>query len=53
MDRAKALEAEEKIFHAQLNVEVQEVIKGKRIFLFREMLRDISYDDMSVVQFFS
>ena len=52
-ERAKALDEEERILHSQLNPEVQEVIKGKRILLFKEMLRDIAYDDMSVVQLLS
>ena len=47
--RATELEAEEKELHSMLPEDVNKVVKDKRILLFKEMLRDISYDDMDVV----
>ena len=41
--------AKSKKLHAQLDKAVQEVVREKRILLFKEMLMDIGYDDMSVV----
>ena len=52
-DRAKALEEEERPLHEKLHKDVQSVIKEKRILLFKEMLQDIGYDDMSVVELLS
>ena len=48
--RAQELQKEEDELQAKLMPEVREVIKGKRILLFKEMLKDIHYDDMSVVE---
>ena len=48
--RAKELQREEDELHAKLDKDVQEVIKDKRILLFKEMLSNIKYDDMSVVE---
>ena len=53
MDRAKALEEEERLLHEKLHKDAQSVIKEKRILLFKEMLQDIGYDDMSVVELLS
>ena len=47
--RKKLLEAAEKTEHAKLNKQVEQVVKNKKILLFEEMLRDIGYDDMPVV----
>jgi hypothetical protein len=47
--RATQLEAKERALHASLNRNVGQVVKDKRILLFKEMLLDIGYDDMDVV----
>ena len=48
--RARMLEKEEEVLHSQLKQEVRDVIKGKNVLIFKEMLKDIDYDDMSVVE---
>ena len=47
--RAEALREEEARLHSKLAVGVQQVVKDKRILLFKEMLRSIHYDDLGVV----
>ena len=48
--RLDKLRKEEEELHAKLVPEVSEVIKGKNVLIFKEMLKDIQYDDMNVVQ---
>ena len=47
MDRE--LEAKERALHAKLNTKVESIVADKRILLFKQMLIDIGYDDMGVV----
>ena len=47
--RAAELEVEERALHAEMNPEVEKVVRDKRILLFKEMLADVCYDDMGVV----
>lgn len=46
---ADSLDNDEKELHAKLDKGVEAVVKTKRILLFKQMLMDISYDDMQVV----
>ncbi len=46
--RAAQLETEEKSLHAKLHPDVERVVKNKKILLFKEMLKDIRYDDAEV-----
>jgi len=47
--RAQELSEPERKLHQQLHPDVEQVVSNKRILLFKEMLRDIGYDDMAVV----
>ncbi|CAE7198920.1 ANKRD50 [Symbiodinium sp. CCMP2592] len=48
--RAKELEPEETKLKAGMSDHRRKILQPKRILLFEEMLRDIGYDDMGVVQ---
>ncbi|CAE7192582.1 unnamed protein product, partial [Symbiodinium sp. CCMP2592] len=48
--RAKELEPEEAKLKAGMSDHRRKILQPKRILLFEEMLRDIGYDDMGVVQ---
>jgi hypothetical protein len=43
------LEDQEKSLHASLHPDVERVVGGKNILLFKRMLLDVGYDDVSVV----
>jgi hypothetical protein len=47
--RADQLADEEKKLHSKLHKDVEQVVSKKKILLFKEMLKDICYDDMDVV----
>ena len=47
--RLKEFEVEEERVHSQMNPDVEKVVKEKKISLFKEMLNDILYDDLEVV----
>ena len=49
-NRSAELQKEEEVLHKYMNAEVERVVHNKRVLLFREMLRDIAYDDMSVIE---
>ncbi|CAE7412954.1 pol, partial [Symbiodinium sp. CCMP2456] len=48
--RAKALEPEEAKLKAGMSQHRRKILDSKRILLFKEMLEDIRYDDIGVVQ---
>eukprot|EP00973_Karenia_brevis_P071233 9897747-Karenia_brevis.AAC.1 len=48
---AARLEEQERVLHKQLHPDVERVVADKRILLFRQMLRDIQYDDESVAEY--
>ena len=50
---AKQLEAEEQALHRSKPDWMQEVLRGKRILLFRHLLQQHGYDDMEVVDLLS
>ena len=47
-NRAKHLDNMERNLHRSLPRHTEQVVKDKRILLFKEMLRDIGYDDQPV-----
>jgi len=47
-ERKKALKTKEEAIHSALHPDVREVVRNKQILLFKEMLRDIEYDDIAV-----
>ena len=47
--RAEQLSVAESALHSKLSSRVETVVKDKRVLLFKEMLSDINYDDMGVV----
>ena len=47
-NKASSLQQAEDSLHSKLESGIQEVVKTKRILLFKEMLRDIGYDDLGV-----
>ena len=47
--RRDQLESAESVLHASLDSRVELIVANKKILLFKEMLRDINYDDMAVV----
>ena len=51
LDLDKKLQDEEKALHKTLPPYMRRVLKGKKIILFKELLRETSYDDMEVCDF--
>ena len=49
-NRCKELEAEEKQLHNSLEPHLQQVLHGKRLLVFQEMLNDLGYPDDKLVQ---
>ncbi len=49
-DRAQELSHDEAALHRSLKPHCAAVLKGKRLFLFGEMLREISYPDVHLIQ---
>ena len=47
--RKDSLASSEQALHARLHAEVAGVVKDKQVLLFKEMLREINYDDLDVV----
>ena len=47
--RAEQLAVAESAVHSKLSPRVETVVKNKRVLLFKEMLQDVNYDDMGVV----
>jgi len=47
----RKLQDEEKAFHKTLPSYMRRVLKGKKTILFKELLRETSYDDMEVCDF--
>ena len=43
--RCKELESEEKLLHCSLEPHLQQVLRGKRLLVFQEMLNDLGYPD--------
>ncbi len=41
----KELVEKEKALHKALNKDVEEIVKHKKVLLFKQMLEDIHYDD--------
>ena len=50
--RSLQLKADEKAFGDQLEPDVAEVLQGKKLLLWKEMLQSIGYGDMGVFQEF-
>ena len=48
--RCKELESEEKLLHCSLEPHLQQVLRGKRLLVFQEMLNDLGYPDENLVQ---
>ena len=48
--RCKELESEEKLLHCSLEPHLQQVLHGKRLLVFQEMLNDLGYPDENLVQ---
>ena len=48
--RCKALEVEEHALHESLDPHLKEVLKGKRLLVFQEMLNDLGYPDRDLVK---
>ena len=48
--RAEALAPAEKELHSKMEPQVEDVLKGKRILLLKEMLMSIAYSDVKVVE---
>ena len=48
--RAKELEPDENQLKAEMSEHRRRLLGSKRILLFEEMLKDIRYDDLGVVQ---
>ena len=48
---AEKQEAKEKELHSKLHADLEKVVARKKILLFKQMLVDIHYDDMDVVNF--
>ena len=48
-DLAESLCLKEKDLHTRLHADVELIVKDKKFLLFRQMLKDIGYDDMDVV----
>ena len=49
-ERRDKLQCKEDSLHQALHPEVAEVVRGKRILLFKELLEEIQYDDLGVVE---
>ena len=47
--RSKELEAEEKALHANLEPHLRQVLQGKRLLIFKEMLNHFGYPDKKLV----
>ena len=48
LDRAKQLSAEEAEFLSKLHADVEAVISGKRLLIWKDLMQSISYEDSSV-----
>ena len=48
--RCKELESKEKELHGSLKPHLQQVLRGKRLLVFQEMLNDLGYPDEHLVQ---
>ena len=48
--RKQELEAQDKSLKSKLDPEVARIIEPKAVLLFKEMLEEIRYDDMEVVE---
>ena len=48
LDRANRLAEEEATLHTRLHADIEAVIRGKRLLLWKEMMQSISYEDQSV-----
>ena len=49
-NRCKELEQDEKQLHQSLEPHLQQVLQGKRLLVFQEMLNDLGYPDNALVQ---